>query len=86
MSLAQEYVDELYYNRSCGQFLNEDSYFERLFSALDVEDAYTVGQEHPTYDVIVKIFDLNKSYLDACRATNSLPNSEGRINYISQNL
>lgn len=86
MNLAQEYVDELYYNRSCGQFLNEDSYFEKLFSALDVEDAYTVGQEHPTYDVIVKIFDLNKSYLDICRAANSLPDNEGRINYISQNL
>lgn len=86
MSLAQDYVDDLYFNRSCGQLLNEDSYFEKIFSPLDVEDAYSTGQLHPERIIIERIFDLNSSYLDICRATNSSPTKESRINYIVQNL
>lgn len=83
---AQEYADDLYYNRSCGQFLNEDSYFEQRFTALDIEDAYERGQMAPDKFTIERIFQLNTSYLDVCRSTQSTPNREGRLNYIIQNL
>lgn len=86
MKLAEEYVDELYFNRSCGQLLDEDAYFEKVFSPLDVEDAFLEGQKHPERTIIEKIFDLNSSYLDSCRATNSPPNKVNRINYIVSNL
>lgn len=86
MSKAQEYVDELYYNRSCGQFLDEDSYFEKLFSPLDVEDAFEMGQMRPDQFTIERIFELNKQYLQDCKNTKSIPNQEDRIAFIISNL
>lgn len=86
MTQAQQYVDDLYYNRSCGQFLNEDVYFEKVFTPIDVEDAYERGQMCPDRFTIERIFQLNASYLDVCHSTKSTPNQEGRINYIIQNL
>lgn len=86
MTKAQQYVDDLYFNRSCGQLLTEDVYFEKVFTPLDLEDAYERGQMTPDRFTIERIFQLHISYLDVCRSTKSNPNPEGRLNYIIQNL
>lgn len=83
---AQQYTDDLYFNRSCGHFVTEDVYFDPIFSVIDIEDSYETGQQNPDEVIIKQILQLCSSYLDVCRATNSRPDSEGRINYIIQNL
>ena len=86
MTKAQQYVDELYHNRSCGNFLNEDSYFEKLFSPLDVEDAFEMGQMQPDRFTIARVFELNKQYLQNCNITKCTPSEEDRITFIISNL
>jgi hypothetical protein len=86
MTKSQQYVDELYYNRSCGQFLNEDVYFEKIFCSLDIEDAFEMGQMQPDRFTIERIFNLNKEYLQNCNDTKSVPNQEDRLTFIINNL
>lgn len=86
MNKAQQYVDELYYNRSCGQFLNEDVYFEKIFCPLDIEDAFEMGQMQPDRFTIERIFNLNKEYLQNCNDIKSVPNQEDRMTFIINNL
>jgi hypothetical protein len=86
MTKAQQYVDELYHTRSCGQFLDEDSYFEKLFSPLDVEDAFEMGQMQPDRFTIARVFELNKQYLQNCNTAKCMPSEEDRITFIISNL
>lgn len=83
---AQQYADDLYFNRSCGHFATKDICLKPIFSIVDIEDSYEIGQQNPNEFIVRQILQLCSSYLDICRATNSRPDSEGRINYIIQNL
>lgn len=86
MNKSQQYVEELYYNRSCGQLLDDNSYFERVFTPIDVEDAFEMGQMQPDQFTVERIFELNKEYLHNCNITKAIPNQEDRITFIISNL
>jgi len=81
---STDYADTLYFNRTCGEELKSATDWEKkLFTILDIEDAFDAGKLNPSEATINKIFKLNKQFLANCKLEQRNPlNTLERNNYI----